>query len=224
MTAGRSDHWENVYQTRPSADVSWFQAEPAVSLRLVRSAAETTGSIVDVGGGTSTLVDRLLADGFRDLTIVDVSESALTTVRERIADRAASVTFVGCDLSDWTPDRTFDVWHDRAVFHFLTDEAAKADYVALVEMAVPPDGIVVLATFAPDGPTSCSGLPVARYDAESLAAQFTDQFILTHSEREQHVTPAGHVQPFTWVMLRHSPSPQAQNGTPAVKAVLGGAR
>ena len=195
-------HWEQVYRARASDEVSWFQAEPATSLRLITSAGVPTGGVLDVGAGSSSLVDALLRQGFADVTVLDVSEAALQVVKARLGAAATQVSFVQADLLDWEPGRTFAVWHDRAVFHFLTTRAARESYVRLVDTCVLPGGTVVIATFAPDGPTHCSGLPVCRYDAAALAAELGAGFELVHSEREEHTTPSGAVQPFVWVVLR----------------------
>ena len=202
MVTGPAQHWDHVYDTVPPDRVSWFQATPETSLRLVREALSSQGSVVDVGAGTSTLVDGLLASGFTDLTVVDVSARALAVVQKRVDDRSGRLTLVHADLLDWQPERTFDVWHDRAVFHFLTSAQARARYVAMAEESVTPGGAVILGTFAPDGPTRCSGLDVNSYDAGGLAAQLGPTFVLAHHEREEHITPSGAVQPFTWVVLR----------------------
>ena len=202
MTA---EHWDEVYATRATDAVSWYQSEPAISVRLVEtSAPERSAAIVDVGGGTSSLVDRLLADGYRALTLVDVSARALETVRARLGALATDVTFVRSDVLTWQIDRAYDVWHDRATFHFLTDERERAAYVELAARGVRPGGTLIIATFAADGPEHCSGLPVRRNDAHDLASTFAATFTLTSSEREEHVTPAGVVQPFTWAVLRRS--------------------
>jgi SAM-dependent methyltransferase len=196
------NHWQRVYQSRPSEELSWFRAAPDTSVRLVEAAVGVSASVVDVGAGTSSLADCLLADGFVDITLVDVSETALDVVRQRLAGKPERVALVHTDLLEWVPDRTFDLWHDRAVFHFLTLPDAQARYVQLASDAVAPGGWLVVATFATDGPTHCSGLPVCRYDAEGLAEQFSAKFDLASSEREVHVTPHGVEQPFTWVVLR----------------------
>lgn len=195
-----SEHWDTVYTSKKHDDVSWYQRVPATSVRLV-TAACAAGSVIDVGAGASTLADELVARGY-DVTVLDVAPSAIDTVKRRLGDRA---TYVVGDLLGWEPTATYDVWHDRAVFHFLTDPAAQEAYVDLAAGAVGPDGVVVLGTFAPDGPTACSGLPTARHDAGSLADLFAKSFALVSSEREEHLTPWGAVQPFTWVTLRRRP-------------------
>jgi len=199
------DHWEQIYATRPAAELSWYQRDPATSHRLVIAAApERSAGIVDVGSGTSALVDRLLDDGYRDLTLLDLSAHALADVRTRLGERARAVTFVPSDVLDWSPSRTYDVWHDRAAFHFLTDDTDRARYIDIAREAVRPGGALILATFASEGPTHCSGLPVRRHSAHDLAAAFGAAFAVESSEREEHVTPAGVVQPFTWMVLRRS--------------------
>jgi rhodanese-related sulfurtransferase len=196
----RAPHWDDVYRTRDLERVSWFQHDPAMSLRLVES---TPGSVVDVGAGTSFLVDRLLESGRTDVTVLDVSDAALELTRRRLGDAADRVTFEIADVVEWSPGRQYDVWHDRATFHFLTDPAHRRRYIDLVAEAVAAGGVLVLATFAEDGPTRCSGLPTARYSAADLAELFSARFTLEHEERETHSTPAGTTQAFTWVTLRH---------------------
>jgi hypothetical protein len=183
-------------------ELSWFQARPATSVRLVESAIPVTGSVLDVGAGTSTLVDELLADSFEDLTVLDVSAAALHIVERRLAQRAQRVNLVHADVLGWHPVRTFDVWHDRAVFHFLSRAEDRARYVQVASQAVGASGTLIVATFASDGPSRCSGLPVSRYGAADLAAEFEPGFEPVHDEHEEHRSPAGVVQPFTWVVLR----------------------
>lgn len=193
-------HWDEVYGAKSAEEVSWFQRDPEVSLRLV---AAVPGSLVDVGAGASLLVDRLLAAGRTDLTLLDVSSTALEVTRNRLGSAAGQVTFAVADVLTWAPGRTFDCWHDRAVFHFLTNPTHKANYVQCAARLVAPGGAVVLGTFAADGPTSCSGLPTARYSSADLAAEFAEAFTLEHTEQETHRTPWGAEQRFTWLVLRH---------------------
>jgi SAM-dependent methyltransferase len=203
VTAG--DHWEGVWATRSTTEVSWYERDPTTSLRLIGALGPgVSAPIVDVGAGASSLVDCLLAEGFRDLTVVDVSARVLDEVRARLGQRAAAVTFVVHDVLTWEPDRRFDVWHDRAVFHFLVDITDQDRYVRLAAQAVRRGGAVVVAGFAEDGPPSCSGLPVCRHSASDLAATFKPFFTLMSHERGEHVTPAGIVQPFTWATLRRT--------------------
>lgn len=194
-----AEHWDEVHATKDAAAVSWFQPTPDTSVRLVSAAAPAGSHVVDVGAGRSTLVDLLVGAGYR-VTVLDVSAEAVAAVRARLGERTG-VDYVVTDLLEWSPSPV-DVWHDRAVFHFLTDPADQRGYVELAASAVTTGGAVVLATFAPDGPEQCSGLPTARHDAGSLATMFAPRFELEHTEREEHVTPWGAVQPFTWVVLR----------------------
>ena len=197
-TGDAAKHWDGVYRAKATDQVSWFQRDPEVSPRLLSTMA---GSVVDIGAGASTLADRLLGAGRTDLTLLDVSSATLQVTRARLGSSAKDVTFVTADVLTWEPARTFDCWHDRAVFHFLVDPDDRAHYVQHTARIVAPGGSLVLGTFAADGPTSCSGLPTARYDPAELAALFASHFTLTHSEHEQHTTPSGAQQHFTWVVL-----------------------
>jgi SAM-dependent methyltransferase len=200
-----ADHWDRIYASTRSTELSWYKREPAVSLRLVeRMAADPSVAVIDIGAGASFLVDRLMADKFTNLTVLDVARHALDEVRERLGDDARHVSFVHHDLLTWEPDRRYDVWHDRAVFHFLTDNTRRDRYVDIAARAVRAGGALVLATFAEDGPTRCSGLPVSRYSAEDLEGVFSEFFSLVEHEREQHVTPGGVDQSFTWTVFRRA--------------------
>ena len=197
-------HWDAVYAAKQPEQMSWTRPTYATSLRLI---APVPGAVVDVGSGVGALVDELLAAGRDDVTVLDVSAEALERVRARVsplaAQRQAHVETVVSDVLAWRPDRPRAVWHDRAVFHFLTDPAHQQAYAALTATAVLPGGCVVLGCFAPDGPEACSGLPVSRWSADALADHFGEHgFSLEHSEREVHTTPWAADQPFTWVRLR----------------------
>lgn len=198
-------HWDDVYGSRAVDEASWFQPSAATSVRLLRGPDGLPGSVVDVGAGTSPLVDELLDLGCPDVTVLDVSEKALAVTRGRLGARAEEVTFVVADVLAWHPDREYDAWHDRAVFHFLTEPGQRAAYVETAARCVAPGGVAVLGVFAEDGPTRCSGLPTARFSPQDLAAEFDGLFTLEHAEREQHSTPGGAVQAFTWVRLRRTP-------------------
>lgn len=203
----RSEHWNRVYEATPSTGVSWYQREPSTSLRLIEATdVGAAVAVIDVGAGASALVDHLLALGYVDVTVLDVSVRALDAVRQRLGPAGDRVTFVEHDVLTWEPDRRFGVWHDRAVFHFLTEPTDRDRYVEVAAKAVRRGGWVVLATFAEDGPPQCSGLPVSRYSAADLAAVFAPRFALISEDREEHVTPSGAVQPFTWVTLRRESS------------------
>lgn len=199
--SGVGEHWEGVYRDREAQQVSWFQREPATSLRLLVGAGlEPGASVIDVGGGASLLVDRLLARGVQDVTVLDVAASALEVNRHRLGRAGERVTWLAQDLLEWRPSRRYDLWHDRAVYHFLTDPGDRARYTAVLDKALSPNGHVVIATFAEDGPEHCSGLPVARYSAGDLADGFPGLRPL-QAEQEEHRAPSGAIQPFTWLVL-----------------------
>lgn len=197
-------HWEKVYRDKGPDQVSWFQAEARLSQALIAQAApDRHASILDVGAGASTLVDGLLELGYRRLTVLDLSAAALELTRRRLGAGAAHVTLLEADvLTAALAPAAFDVWHDRAVFHFLTDAAARSRYIAQVRHAVRPGGHVLVATFADDGPLRCSGLDVARYSADALHGVFGADFQLVTSTREDHVTPSGGHQAFVYCLCR----------------------
>ena len=200
MSAAAS-HWDAVYGTRPTDSVSWYQPWPATSLRLLDMTSPLRGPVVDVGAGPSFLADALVEQGWSDVTVLDVSAEAVEVVRQRLGDRAS---YIRTDLLEWEPQRRYAVWHDRAVLHVLTTPSAQQQYVAVAEAAIAAGGAAVIGAFAEDGPTACSGLPTARYGPDALAALLAPSFVLEHSEREDHLTPDGAVQPFTWAVLRRS--------------------
>ena len=196
-------HWEDVHERREPTALSWYQETPATSLAMIAAWGPIEGgSCVDAGAGSSRLVDELLAAGAAHVTVLDVSEAALERTRARLGAAAGRVRFTATDVLWWTPDRAYDVWHDRAMLHFLVDPADRTRYVRVVRDALRPGGLAVIAAFAADGPPRCSGLPVARYDAAGLHTALGPGFSLLESRRELHVTPGGTVQPFTWVVLR----------------------
>lgn len=204
MTA-RADQWEALYSSAAPRSLSWYEREPTYSLRLIhRTRTTPSAAIVDIGAGTSILVDRLLDSGFSHVTVLDISERALAEVSRRLDERGRDVAVIRHDVLTWEPDRQYDIWHDRAVFHFLTESADQGGYVQVASDTVCNGGWLLLATFAPDGPTRCSGLPVSRYSVEQIAETFSPAFGLVESLREEHLTPEGVVQPFTWVRLRHT--------------------
>lgn len=202
--SGRQAHWENVYATKDEHAVSWFQEKPDISLGLIRATGvNATASIIDIGGGASRLIDRLLDEGFKTITVLDLSERALTTSKARLGARGAHVQWVVADITTWEPSQIYDVWHDRAALHFLTDPKDRAAYVERVLKAVRPGGYVIIGTFAPDGPERCSGLPVVRYDAATLGELLGHSFELIESKRHDHQTPAGATQRFQFGRFRH---------------------
>lgn len=202
----RKTHWETVYRTKAPSEVSWFQATAAQSLDLIRAFLPTTASILDAGGGASRLTEDLWTAGYRKLAVIDLSAAALQHARDRLGDRASSIYWIEGDiLTHPLPAATVDGWHDRAVFHFLIDPDDRARYIANLRRAVRPGGYVLIATFADDGPTRCSGLPTARYAPENLEHEFGPDFHLVATRREEHQTPSGGQQAFTYCLFRYQP-------------------
>ena len=200
-----SAHWQQVYTTKSTDSVSWYRPHLDRSLAFIDALGlDHDAPLLDVGAGASTLVDDLLARGFRDLTLNDIADAALAHTRERLGpSRAANVHFRVGDITTLDlPEAHYALWHDRAVFHFLTDAVQRSAYVAQAARAVRNGGHLLIATFAPDGPERCSGLPVQRYDAETLAAVFAPHFERINDSREQHPTPFGTTQSFQYVLLR----------------------
>jgi SAM-dependent methyltransferase len=198
-------HWERTY--RESGPHSWDQGEPSVSLRLLEGASvPPSAAVLDVGGGDGALAGALLRRGFTDVTVLDIAGEGLAAGRRRLGPAAGSVTWVVADVRSWRPPRRYECWHDRAVFHFLVAAGDRAGYGAALTSGTAPGALAVVATFADDGPRTCSGLPVARYDAEALRAALAEasavDWELVEETREEHGTPGGAVQPFTWVALR----------------------
>jgi SAM-dependent methyltransferase len=203
--ANRAAHWNTVYDTKGEDGVSWYQSVPKVTLELLDTLRiGRAASIIDLGGGASVVVDHLLARDFTDVSVLDVSKVALDNTKVRLGPAAERVHWLHRDIFEWVPERRFDLWHDRAVFHFLIDEDEREAYLNVLRSGIAPGGRVVVATFDAHGPTHCSGLPVVRYGATELAQVFAPHFDLVDTRAEEHLTPAGLVQPFTWVAL--SPS------------------
>lgn len=204
---GTDTHWQRVYTTKAIDAVSWYRPHLDRSLAFIDVLGlDHDAPIIDVGAGASTLVDDLLARGFRDLALNDIADAALAHTRTRLASTAAGAR-VACCVGDITaldlPQAHYALWHDRAVFHFLTDAAQRDAYVAQATRSVRGGGHLLVATFAVDGPERCSGLPVQRYDADALAAVFAPQFNRIDDAREQHPTPFGTTQSFQYVLLQH---------------------
>lgn len=195
-------HWDSVYATKGERDLSWFEALPAVSLRMMEAAGLTADTcVIDVGGGDSHLVDALAARGLDCLAVLDVSGTALQRARTRLGDSANRLTWIEADVaSDWSLD-PMDIWHDRAVFHFLASPDHRARYRAHLRQTLKVQGAAVIATFAPDGPATCSGLPVIRYSPEALCAELGEEFRLVEAEPYVHRTPWGSTQSFQYSRL-----------------------
>lgn len=202
------DHWEKVYATKATEAVSWFQEHAGLSLDLIKATgAGRDAGIIDVGGGASTLVDDLVAEGYSDLTVLDLSAAALNAARQRLGVRESKVRWIEADITKVDlPANRYDIWHDRAVFHFLTTPEQREAYVRTVFRSVKPGGHVIVATFAEDGPVQCSGLPVMRYRPDELHDEFGEAFTLLKHTKEAHRTPSGTVQQFVYCYCRRANS------------------
>ena len=201
--SGTRSHWEKVYTTKTETEVSWYQPHSLRSLELISTAApDPAAAIVDIGGGASRLVDDLLARGYSDLTVLDVSDAALAKSRLRLGSEAGKVAWVAADITAWHPSRTYDVWHDRAVFHFLTDPQARSRYVDAARKSLRPGAHIVVATFGPHGPKKCSGLEVMRFTPDAIHREFGDDFAKIADSTEIHSTPWGAEQEFVYCYCR----------------------
>lgn len=196
-------HWEHVFTSKAPTDVSWYQPRPAVSLDFIAaSGVGPNARILDVGGGASTLVDSLLERGFSDVTVLDIAEAGLDRAKARLGPLARRARWLLADITTFEPTDRWDLWHDRAAFHFLVDASARAGYRRALRAGLAPGGHFVIATFGPHGPTKCSGLDVCRYGPDALAAELGVEFALQESRVERHRTPAGAVQEFIYCRLR----------------------
>jgi 2-polyprenyl-3-methyl-5-hydroxy-6-metoxy-1,4-benzoquinol methylase len=201
---GWKDHWERLYAHRDPSEFRWYQAHPQHSLSLIADTGlDTTASIIDIGGGASTLVDHLLQAGYRDLTVLDIARTALMQAQQRLGNRSQQVTWVESDVTEYSPGHTFDIWHDRAVFHFLTDERDRDSYLEALHKTLKPDGQVIIATFSDSGPSQCSGLDIVRYRPETLSLVLGPQRLhLVETFTEEHRTPSGGLQQFVYCRFR----------------------
>ncbi|PIW26701.1 MAG: class I SAM-dependent methyltransferase [Rhodospirillales bacterium CG15_BIG_FIL_POST_REV_8_21_14_020_66_15] len=199
MTDGPA-HWNGVYAARGETELTWYEEQPVLSYELAAKYAKPGEAVIDIGGGAARLVDRLVAGGHGPVTVLDISEAALRISRDRLGESGAGVTWVAADVRTWVPPRRYALWHDRAVFHFLTEARDRAAYVAAMDRALAPGGAAIIATFDADGPETCSGLPVARYAPEDLARALEDlapgRFRPLESRRHVHETPKGRHQAF----------------------------
>jgi len=199
----RSTHWQNVYQSKGEQQVSWTQPNPEPSLGLIEKfASGKQASIIDIGGGASRLVDALRERGFEDLTVLDLSDAALQKAKDRLGAPGATIQWIAADITSWQPPHSFDIWHDRAAFHFLVGPDDRAAYLDRLRKGVRHGGHAIIATFALDGPEKCSGLPVQRYDPESLSRAVGPSFELIEHQGHRHTTPWGAVQSFQFSVLR----------------------
>ena len=198
----RKSHWEQVYREKSPLEVSWYQQEPSLSLELIaRSGTAHDEAIIDVGGGASVLVDRLHAQGYSRLAVLDISAAALAHAKQRLGKDAAMIEWFDSDITAFAAPHLFSLWHDRAVFHFLNDPGDRQRYVKALKGTLRPGGQVILAAFAIGGPDKCSGLPIVQYDADKLLGELGEGFALLEQRSENHLTPAGKVQQFNYFRL-----------------------
>lgn len=197
VTLNRKEHWETIYTDLLPDEVSWYQREPELSLAMIHhSGLGKDGFIIDVGGGASVLVDRLLDEGYRNVAILDLSAKALVRAKQRLGPKADQVEWIEADVTGVVLPRVYDLWHDRAVFHFLTEADDRKKYLETMRCGVRSGGHVVIATFAVGGPTKCSGLEIVQYDAQKLSGEFGPEFTLIEQKAELHITPIGKEQQF----------------------------
>ena len=201
----RKQHWETVYGNKLAQQTSWYQKEPRLSLLMVANAELDHGAaMIDVGGGASLLVDYLLGLGYRDLSVLDISRAALDQARTRLGEAASRINWIEADVTSYVADRQFDLWHDRAAFHFLTAKEDRLQYIQVLRKSLAPGGQAIMAAFAPRGPEKCSGLAIVRYDAVKLGDELGSEFILEEQEEESHLTPANREQLFNFFRFRRT--------------------
>lgn len=203
MNFNSKNHWEEIYTQKKPTEVSWYQIEPIITLELIKSIGiEHTDKIIDVGGGASVLVDKLLDTGFQDITILDISLKALCSAKERLGSRAEIIKWIEADVTEFEPQQKYDLWHDRAVFHFLTSKDDRKKYVQNMGKSLNSGGHVIISTFAVDGPTQCSGLDIVQYNPEKMKNEIGDFFELTEVIYKGHITPWGKEQKFMHCSFR----------------------
>lgn len=206
MTASRAPHWDTVYATKRADEVSWFQPSAETSLKLVRrTGVARDAAIIDVGAGASTLIDGMIAEGFTDLSVLDISAVGLEQAKQRLGRNANRIEWIVADVTAWRPPRAYNIWHDRAVLHFLTDAVSQRAYADVLRAATRVDSWIIIGGFAPGGPAKCSGLDVVQHDAESLSTLLGNAFTLLETHGEVHLTPSGGEQAFRYhLFLRRS--------------------
>ena len=198
----RKTHWQNVYRGKLPSDVSWYQKEPLLSLELIRSSGvASNGAIIDVGGGASVLVDYLCREGYTNISVLDISGIALASAKQRLGEAAKNIEWFESDITEFVPPHHFALWHDRAVFHFLTSKSDRSRYLTALKQALEPGGHVIIAAFAIGGPKRCSGLDVEQYDSFKLMNELGEEFLLAEEKEETHITPAGKEQNFVYFRL-----------------------
>jgi len=202
-TFNRKEHWENIYNTKNLTQVGWYQEKPSISLEFLQtSELPKNAKIIDIGGGESRFVDFLINEGYSDITVLDISESAIIKAQQRLGDDAQKVKWIISDITEYLTTETYDFWHDRAAFHFLLDPVDIKKYVSIVKKAVNKGGHMIMGTFSTDGPLKCSGIPIHQYTEATLNAIFQDDFEKINSFYHDHITPSGHLQNFVFCHFR----------------------
>lgn len=203
QTLNRKNHWENIYQTKELTEVSWYQPTPRTSLDFFKQYdVPTTTKIIDIGGGDSFLVDHLLELGYQDITVLDISAAAIDRAKQRLGERASNVKWIVADASNFTPTEQYDFWHDRAAFHFLTDEQEITNYVETAHQYINPKGVIVIGTFSEQGPTKCSGIDIKQYSEATMTDRFGKLFEKIDCKTIDHKTPSGSLQNFVFCSFR----------------------
>ncbi len=196
-TIDRKMHWENIYQTKDLKDVSWYQPTPTTSLEfLIQFNVSKTAKIIDIGGGDSFLVDYLLALGYQDITVLDISEAAIEKVKKRLGDKAINVKWIVADAATFRPTEKYDFWHDRAAFHFLTEEQEIKNYIDVIQQNIQPTGVLVIGTFSEQGPSTCSGIEIKQYSETSMTERLKQFFEKVKCITVDHKTPFETIQNF----------------------------
>ncbi len=199
----RKEHWDNIYSTKAMTEVSWYQAVPETSLELIKRVAKNKdASIIDIGGGDGFLVDELIQLGYNNITVLDISDNAINKAKQRLVDVAKNIKWIISDITEFNPTEKYDIWHDRAVFHFLTEDSDIEKYKNLVNVNVKKNGYFILATFSDEGPNKCSGLEICKYSELDLQKQFEEAFNVVDSFKENHNTPFGTTQNFTFSVFQ----------------------
>jgi len=195
-------YWESIYAEKHPQDVSWYQQEPTISLKIIRHFSDKNARVIDVGGGASVLVDHLLKVGYSNLAVLDISGKAIEHAKNRLPDQATTIEWFEKDITEFIPPHAYDIWHDRAVFHFLTEIKSRQLYVHVLKNAVKSGSYIIIATFAKDGPQKCSGLDIVQYDDLSIQHEIGEEFILLDSQFEAHITPTGKEQRFIYFVFQ----------------------
>ena len=199
----RKKHWEEIYTTKDLQDVSWYQMMPVTSLNLITSSnLPKDAAIIDIGGGDSFLVDHLLDLGYKDITVLDISQQAIDKAKKRLGERQTEVTWIVTDITDFTSQKRYDLWHDRACFHFLTEKKEVAAYHKVITKSLKMQGVLVLGTFSKTGPLKCSGLDIQQYDEEDLKQVFSDQFEIIDCVKSVHATPSNSIQNYVFCRFK----------------------